>query len=211
MGCHKQQKGHHDQGALSGGVFLIGLGLLFLTGWWWPGIMLVIAASTAAKAWGEGNPDRRREHLRAAGFIALIGIAFSWNLWPVFLIGAGLLMLWDNSRRKRGDERPWHEALRDDAEELGDSLLRQSPRPTEAPRQPAASRPADADRGAFDDLTPIYDPERDAPGRATPVEETPSDRPFPALKRDDQPAPPSLASALADSERRIERAKRGDL
>ena len=31
--------------AISGGIFLIGLGVLLFTGWWWPGIMLVIGLS----------------------------------------------------------------------------------------------------------------------------------------------------------------------
>jgi len=26
-------------GGISGGIFLIGLGVLLATGWWWPGIM----------------------------------------------------------------------------------------------------------------------------------------------------------------------------
>ena len=35
-------------GAISGGIFLIGLGLLLVTGWWWPGIMVVIGLSSGA-------------------------------------------------------------------------------------------------------------------------------------------------------------------
>lgn len=35
--------------AISGGIFLIGLGLLLFTGWWWPGIMLVIGLSGGAE------------------------------------------------------------------------------------------------------------------------------------------------------------------
>ena len=31
--------------AISGGIFLIGLGVLIITGWWWPGIMFVIGLS----------------------------------------------------------------------------------------------------------------------------------------------------------------------
>ena len=34
--------------ALSGGIFLIGLGVLMATGWWWPGIMVVIGLSSGA-------------------------------------------------------------------------------------------------------------------------------------------------------------------
>ena len=34
---------------LSGGIFLIGLGVLMITDWWWPGIMLVIGLSGGAE------------------------------------------------------------------------------------------------------------------------------------------------------------------
>lgn len=35
--------------SITGGVFLVGLGMLVLTGWWWPGIMLVIGLASAAE------------------------------------------------------------------------------------------------------------------------------------------------------------------
>ncbi len=34
--------------AVSAGIFLIGLGILILTGWWWPGLMVVIGLSSGA-------------------------------------------------------------------------------------------------------------------------------------------------------------------
>ena len=34
--------------AISGAIFLIGLGILIMTGWWWPGIMVVIGLSSGA-------------------------------------------------------------------------------------------------------------------------------------------------------------------
>ena len=55
------------------GVFFVGLGLLFLSGWWWPGIMFVIAASILARTMAEGEgwqsarallADRHWCHLR---------------------------------------------------------------------------------------------------------------------------------------------------
>ena len=39
-------KKRSDQAA--GGVFLIGLALLFMTGYWWPGILFVIGAGILA-------------------------------------------------------------------------------------------------------------------------------------------------------------------
>jgi hypothetical protein len=41
--------------SITGGVFLIGLGMLVLTNWWWPGIMLVIGAAAAAEMVRRGN------------------------------------------------------------------------------------------------------------------------------------------------------------
>lgn len=35
--------------SIAGGIFLLGLGMLALTGWWWPGIMLVIGGASAAE------------------------------------------------------------------------------------------------------------------------------------------------------------------
>jgi hypothetical protein len=90
-----------------GGVFLIGLAILFITNWWWPGIMYVsgiamIARSvTQGKAWTEER----------AGLIVLaVGVVFtltdvlrifSFNWWPLLLIGVGLYLLFGN-RRDRG-------------------------------------------------------------------------------------------------------------
>jgi hypothetical protein len=34
--------------AISGGIFLISLGVLLITGWWWPGIMIAIGLSSGA-------------------------------------------------------------------------------------------------------------------------------------------------------------------
>jgi len=33
---------------ISGGIFLISLGVLLVTGWWWPGIMVAIGLSSGA-------------------------------------------------------------------------------------------------------------------------------------------------------------------
>ena len=35
-------------GGISGGIFLISLGVLLVTGWWWPGIMVAIGLSSGA-------------------------------------------------------------------------------------------------------------------------------------------------------------------
>ena len=43
---------------ISGGIFLIGLGVLLFTGWWWPGIMLVIGLSAGAELIFRGKTAR---------------------------------------------------------------------------------------------------------------------------------------------------------
>jgi len=43
---------------ISGGIFLIGLGVLIFTGWWWPGIMLVIGLSAGAELIFRGKTAR---------------------------------------------------------------------------------------------------------------------------------------------------------
>ena len=35
-------------GAISGGIFLVSLGVLIITGWWWPGIMVALGLSSGA-------------------------------------------------------------------------------------------------------------------------------------------------------------------
>ena len=35
--------------AISGGIFLISLGVLLFTGWWWPGIMIAIGLASGAE------------------------------------------------------------------------------------------------------------------------------------------------------------------
>lgn len=85
--------------SIAGGVFLIGLGMLALTGWWWPGIMLVLGLASAAEL------ARRGQMAAAAGtFLAFaaipVGIALLSAIdvpWlPVgsfVLIALGLLAL----------------------------------------------------------------------------------------------------------------------
>lgn len=86
-----------DQSA--GGVFLIGLALLFLTGWWFPGILFVIGAASMArtlaqgKAWAKDTPA-----LILFGLGILFGLPSFIGGWiiPVGLIGVGLYMLYGN-------------------------------------------------------------------------------------------------------------------
>ena len=44
--------------AISGGIFLISLGVLLATGWWWPGIMIAIGLSGGAELIFRGKTAR---------------------------------------------------------------------------------------------------------------------------------------------------------
>lgn len=103
---------------VSGGVFLIGLALLFLTGFWWPGIMFVIGASMIAKTIVQGRP---LNHATGAFWVIGIGLVF-WlpgalnisfgNLWPLLLIVLGLFMLFGGQYRPKMDryeDKPKHD------------------------------------------------------------------------------------------------------
>lgn len=54
--------------ALSSGLFMVGFGVLFATGWWWPGIMFVVGITAIARGLGSG----------CGGRYALLA-----GLWPI--------------------------------------------------------------------------------------------------------------------------------
>ena len=45
----RMRRGGLASTSISGGVLLIGLGMLMLTNWWWPGIVLVIGLASASE------------------------------------------------------------------------------------------------------------------------------------------------------------------
>jgi hypothetical protein len=78
---------------IAGGTFLIGLALLFMTGWWWPGIMFVLGATSLARTYAQG---KQWSDDRGALVLLLIGVVFgffSWNWLPLVLIGIGAYLL----------------------------------------------------------------------------------------------------------------------
>ena len=86
-------------GAISGGIFMIGLGVLVFTGWWWPGIMFVIGLSGGAAAIFRG---RIWAGIGTILFFSAIPIAI-WLIdqteipWafvgPMVLIGIGVIII----------------------------------------------------------------------------------------------------------------------
>lgn len=112
---------------IGNGILFIGLGLLFLTGWWWPGIILVIAASVLGRSLASGQSLKN-----VSGIFWLIGIAlvFSipgliggisgafWRWFPLVLVGIGLYMLfggrcWPRAGH-RDDEKPKNKRKNDE-------------------------------------------------------------------------------------------------
>jgi hypothetical protein len=80
---------------ITGGLLLIGIGVLALTGWWWPGIMVVLGIAV-----GAGLVFRGRYLLGAiiaALFFAIPLLAeanIPWGIYgPMILIGIGAVVL----------------------------------------------------------------------------------------------------------------------
>ena len=86
-------------GAISGGIFLISLGVLLYTGWWWPGIMIALGLSSGASLIFRG---RIWQGILSLAFFCSIPIAIwiineteiSWTLVGAFiLIGLGVITI----------------------------------------------------------------------------------------------------------------------
>ena len=92
-----------------GGAFLIGMAILFLLNWWWPGILYVIGFAMMTRAVAQG---RKWIDERAGLFSLAIGVVFtlidlmrfSFNLWPLVLILLGLYLLFGNRRLSGGNK-----------------------------------------------------------------------------------------------------------
>jgi hypothetical protein len=85
--------------AISGGIFLISLGVLMFTGWWWPGIMIALGLSSGAGLIFRG---RIWQGILSLAFFCSIPIAIwiieqtniSWSLVGAWvLIGIGVIVL----------------------------------------------------------------------------------------------------------------------
>jgi hypothetical protein len=85
--------------AISTGIFLISLGVLIITGWWWPGIMIAIGLSSGAELVFRGRIARG---IGTLAFFCAIPIVvwviqatqIPWSLvGPMILIGIGIIVL----------------------------------------------------------------------------------------------------------------------
>ncbi len=81
------------------GIMLIGLGILIFTGWWWPGIMLVIGTALAADKFFQGQIKEAIGlfllflAIPTAIFIFTNNIISPTIFVPVLLIGIGIMVI----------------------------------------------------------------------------------------------------------------------
>jgi hypothetical protein len=85
--------------SISGGIFLISLGILIITDWWWPGIMLAIGLSGGAEQIFRGHTARG---ISTMAFFCAIPLAvwivqettIPWGIiGPMILIALGVIIL----------------------------------------------------------------------------------------------------------------------
>jgi hypothetical protein len=78
-------------GGISAGLFLIGLAVLAITDWWWPGILVLVGTISLV-----GAILNNRLWMGLQGVLWMFGIAviatFDW-WWPGMLILAGLSVI----------------------------------------------------------------------------------------------------------------------
>lgn len=80
---------------IAGGIFLIGLGVLVMTGSWWPGIMFVIGLALAAERAFRGNYIQAVSAFAVCAVIGLLSAAnIPWNIFaPFILISLGVIIV----------------------------------------------------------------------------------------------------------------------
>jgi hypothetical protein len=85
--------------AIWSGIFLVGLGVLLYTGWWWPGIMVVLGLAGCAALVFRGQTAKAIGTLALFWGIALVAIIVQeidvpWGIvGPLILIGIGVIVL----------------------------------------------------------------------------------------------------------------------
>lgn len=88
-------KAKHANSGIAGATILIGLGVLFMTGNWWPGIVIVIGLAIGGDHAFRGNYMQAMIALALCSAILLIAaVKTPWNiLGPFILISLGALVL----------------------------------------------------------------------------------------------------------------------
>jgi hypothetical protein len=79
-------------GGVSGGLFLIGIAVLAVTRWWWPGILVLIGLTSLVTGLAGGRSSGR-SWAGIQGALWLFGLALIAQLnwwWPGILVLVGL-------------------------------------------------------------------------------------------------------------------------
>lgn len=86
------QRAYVNWDGLTGGIWLIGLAVLFMTGWWWPGILVLVGLSSlfSGLAHAPGGAGRLGAVQGAAWMIGLAIIAANNWWWPGMLVLVGI-------------------------------------------------------------------------------------------------------------------------
>lgn len=83
-----------------GGVILLGLGILFVTGWWFPGMLFVVSAAMFARSYATDEPLTKN-----IGALVLLGVGLffvfgdvagailSFNWIALLFIAGGLYLI----------------------------------------------------------------------------------------------------------------------
>jgi hypothetical protein len=79
---------------VSSGIFLIGLGILIYTGWWWPGIMFVIGLASGAELVFRGKAIPGVISFLAFSAVPLLVAAdIPWRIFgPFILMSLGVVV-----------------------------------------------------------------------------------------------------------------------
>jgi len=84
----------------SSGIFLIGFGLLYLTGWWWPGLLILLAVTGLTDIimsghWKDAAKTAAVFVIAGGALWALVWTGIMWSiLIPGTLIVAGIFLVY---------------------------------------------------------------------------------------------------------------------
>jgi len=81
--------------AISNGVFLIGIALLIMTSWWWPGILIVLWATLATREYLSNRMfDLLVTSVILLGLTTITIFPWGWNVMiPVLFILGGIYII----------------------------------------------------------------------------------------------------------------------
>lgn len=94
--------------ALSNGVFLVGLAILYYINWWWPSILLVVWATVALRQWLAGHLfDLAITTFILIGLFLVSFFRIEWNiLMPILLVVGGIYIIGREYFSEEDDEPP---------------------------------------------------------------------------------------------------------